>query len=488
MISHAECGVFVMTVTVQRLDGSPDSVPDDVIEGVRARLRGSVVTSGDAADEPRPAWNAMHLGQAAVTARCTGTGDVVDAVTFARERDLLVAVRGGGHSVAGLSTVRDGVLIDLSGMRGVQVDPQRRLARVQGGALLGDVDRECQLFGLATPLGRVSETGVAGLTLGGGYGHLNAKYGLSCDNLVEAQVVCADGTVRTASTESEPDLFWALRGGGGNFGVVTSLTFRLHPVGPLVGFAGVFYPLQDLGEVERRWRDYAADAPDEVTTFVVTMTFPAAPEMPEVLHDRPVAIVAAVHCGPDPEAGMTVLQPLRELGSPLFDMSQPMPYAAVQAAFDPFFPRQALRAYWKSQYLDELTDDAIDAIAARAADRPGPLTLINTYRLGGAVHTVGPEDTAFAERSAPFMVSFDTMWSDPADDADAIAWTRSAWDEMTKYGNGGVFLNFTGLADEPMQSGVATAFGRNLARLGRVKASYDPDNFFRLNNNVPPTA
>jgi hypothetical protein len=222
-----------------------------------------------------------------------------------------------------------------------------------------------------------------------------------------------------------------------------------------------------VAEIERRWRDHAADAPDEVTTFVVTMTFPAAPEMPEVLHDRPVAIVGAVHCGPDPEAGMTALQPLRELGRPLFDMSQPMPYAAVQSAFDPFFPRQAPRAYWKSQYLDELTDDAIDAIAARAADRPGPLTLVNTFRLGVAVHAVGPEDTAFAERSAPFMVSFDAMWSDPADDADAIAWSRSAWDEMTTYGNGGVFLSFTGWPTNRCSPG-----SRPL--------------FFRLNNNVPP--
>ena len=301
-------------------------------------------------------------------------------------------------------------------------------------------------------------------------------------------MVCADGTVRTASAESEPrPVLGVARGRRQLRRGRRRLTFRLHPVGPLVGFAGVFYPLEDVAEIERRWRDHAADAPDEVTTFVVTMTFPAAPEMPEVLHDRPVAIVGAVHCGPDPDAGMAALQPLRELGRPLFDMSQPMPYAAVQSAFDPFFPRQALRAYWKSQYLDELTDDAIDAIAGRAADRPGPLTLVNTFRLGGAVHAVGPEDTAFAERSAPFMVSFDAMWPDPAAATPTRSpGSRSAWDEMTKYGNGGVFLNFTGLADEPMQSGVATAFGRNLARLGRVKASYDPDNFFRLNNNIAP--
>jgi FAD/FMN-containing dehydrogenase len=474
-----------MSVSVIKPDGSPQPIADDTLDALRAQLRGPLLTADDAAAEPRPMWNAMHTDRETLTARCTGTADVLDAVNFARDNGLLVGVRGGAHSVAGLSAVRDGMLIDLSAMCGVVVDPARRLAHVQGGALLGDVDRETQAFGLATPLGRVSETGVAGLTLGGGYGHLNGAYGLSCDNLVEAQVVCADGTVRTASADSEPDLFWALRGGGGNFGVVTSFTFRLHPVGPIVAFAGVFYPLEDLGRVERAWREYAASAPDEVTTFIVTMTFPAAPGMPEVIHDRPVAIVGAVHAG-DAEQGMRTLQPLRDLGTPVFDMSEPMPYAVIQTAFDPFFPRRSLRAYWKSQYLDALTDDAIDTIAALAQERPGPMTLVNTFRLGGAVHRIGPEETAFAERSAPYMVSIDTMWSDPAQDEAAIAWARAGFGEVAKYGNGNVFLNFTGRADEPLQANTDSAFGRNLVRLGRIKAAYDPDNLFQLNNNILP--
>jgi hypothetical protein len=217
------------------------------------------------------------------------------------------------------------------------------------------------------------------------------------------------------------------------------------------------------------------------------MTFPAVAEMPEVIHDRPVAIVAAVHAG-DADEGMRILQPLRELGTPLFDLSQPMPYAAVQTSFDPFFPRQTLRAYWKSQYIDELTDDAIDAIVARANDRPGPMSMVNTFRLGGAVHRVGPEETAFAERSAPYMVSIDTNWTDPAKDDAAISWGRAAFEEMTKYGNGNVFLNFTGRAGEPLQANMDSAFGRNLARLGRIKATYDRDNLFQLNNNILPRA
>jgi FAD/FMN-containing dehydrogenase len=476
-----------MAVDVVTRDGGQEHLSEDALAELMARLRGPLITAADpAADvEPVPVWNAMHVDRPAVTARCTGTTDVVEAVNFAREHGLLLAVRGGGHSVAGFSTVRDGMLVDLSLMRGVQVDPGRRLVRAQGGALLADVDRETQAFGLATPLGRVSETGVAGLSLGGGYGHLQTRLGLSCDNIVEAQVVCADGRIRIASAGSNPDLFWAIRGGGGNFGIVTSFTFRLHPVGPVVAFSGTFYPLEDLPDVERRWRDHVVIAPDQVTSFIVTMTFPAAPEMPEVIHDRPVAIVGGMYCG-DPDDGMRVMQPLRELGTPLFDMSQPMPYTAVQSSFDPLFQRRSLRAYWKSQYLDELTDDAIDAIAGRALDRPAPLSLVNTFHIGGAVHAVGLEETSFAERSAPFMVSIDTNWSDPAQDAAAIAWGRAAWEEMTKYGNGNVFLNFTGLADESVHAGVDSAFGRNLRRLGQIKATYDPDNLFQVNNNIMP--
>lgn len=481
-----------MTVTMTTLHGSHTELTEAEMEAFRGRLRGPVLgspaSSGSATGSPtREVFNAMCAGRPAVIAQCTGAADVVDAVAFARAHDLAVAVRGGGHSVAGLSTIEDGMLIDLSAMRGVQVDPDQRLAQVQGGALWGDVDRDTQAFGLATPGGVVSDTGVAGLTLGGGYGWLRGKYGLSCDNVVQAQVVCADGEVRTASAAQNPDLFWALQGGGGNFGIVTSFTFRLHPVGPTVAFAAPFYPLQDLGEVLRGWRGYVLDAPDEVTSAVVTMTFPAVPGMPEVVHHRPCAIVAAVHAG-DPDTGMAALAPLRELATPLFDMSGPTPYTAVQSGFDPLFPRSTLRAYWKSQYLAELTDEAIGVIVDRALDRPAPLTLVNTLHLGGAIGARGPQDSAFAERSAPFMVSIDGNWSDPAADAETIGWVRSAWEQIGGYGTGGVYLNFTGLAGEPVRAGVGDALGRNLSRLADVKARYDPDNFFRVNNNIVPAA
>ena len=450
-----------------------------------ATLDGARATA--ASGPAREVFNAMHPGNPAITMRCAGTADVIAGVNHAREHGLELAVRGGGHSIAGLSAIDGGVLLDLSQMRGVQVDPERRLAVVQGGALWADVDRETQAFGLVAPGGVVSDTGVAGLTLGGGYGWVRRKHGLSVDALVEAQVVCADGRVRTASAESHPDLFWALRGGGGNFGVVTSFTFALQPLGPTVGFAATFYPVEEIADILRGWRAYVDGAPDEVTSVVVTLTFPASPEMPEAVHDRPVAIVGGVYAG-DPEKGLEVMAPLRRLGTPLFDMSGPTPFTQVQSGFDPLFPRNTLRAYWKSQYLDELPDAAIDVIAGRALSRPHPLTLVNVFHMGGAIAAVDPEATAFAQRSAPYMVSIDGMWTDPADDADTIAWVRSAWEDVAEYGNGGVYLNFTGLAGEGYDAGVDTAFGRNLDRLARVKATYDPGNLFRVNHNIRPRA
>jgi hypothetical protein len=462
--------------------GAPAGSLNGALDDLRATVRGEVN-----APDLRPVFNTMHRGQPAVAISCTGTADVIEAVNFAREYSLPVAVRGGGHSIAGLSSIDGGVLIDLAPMSGVVVDPERKRAYVQGGAVLGDVDRETMRFGLVAPSGVVSDTGVAGLTLGGGYGWLRRKYGLACDSLVEAQVVCADGQVRTASAESNPDLFWALRGGGGNFGVVTSFTFDLKELGPDVAFAAVMYPLEEVPDVLRKWRAYVEQAPNEVTSVCVTITFPANPEMPEAVHDRPVAIIGGVYAG-DVEEGMKEMQPLRELGTVLFDMSGPTPFTAVQSGFDPLFPRNALRAYWKSLYLHELGDDVIDVIAGRALDRPAPLTLVNTFHMGGAIADVDPEDTAFAERDAPYMISIDGMWTDEGDDAANIEWVRSAFRRLEPYSNGSVYLNFTGRADEAPSAGVDSAFGRNLLRLAEIKAEYDAANFFQLNDNIRPAS
>ncbi|MGH3065455.1 MAG: FAD-binding oxidoreductase, partial [Gaiellaceae bacterium] len=467
---------------------------EDTLSELRVQIRGEVLAPSDPGyGEGRLAFNAMHVDRPSLIVRCGGTADVIEAVNYARRQGLEVTVRGGGHSVAGLSSADGGMLIDLSRMRAVEVDPEARVARVQGGASLGDVDHETQAFGLATPLGVVSETGVAGLTLGGGYGWLRRKHGLACDNLLSAQVVCADGQVRAASEDVNPDLFWAIRGGGGNFGVVTSFTFRLHPIGPIVAFAGVFYPLADAATVLRGYREYFDVAADEVTgeAILFASRFPADPHLPEPVHGQQALVVAAVYTG-DPEKGMNVLQPLRELATPLADISQPMPFTVVQSAFDGFFPRGELRAYWKSVYVRDLSDEAIELIVQRGQDRFAArsafeLAWLDVYPMGGAVNRVDSAATAFSERSAPYLVSIGANWTDPSENDEQIAWVRESWSELDgRFGTGSVYLNFLGREDEAMDSSVEGAHATNLRRLAEIKAVYDPENFFRRNNNIVP--
>ncbi|MBM0123706.1 FAD-binding oxidoreductase [Pimelobacter simplex] len=477
-----------MTMTVAQLQGSGAAISDESLEGLRAAVRGDVLT----ADDPgyaavRPAYNAMHPGHPALVVRASGTADVVAAVGFAREHGLLLAVRGGGHSVAGLSSVDGGLLLDLALMNGVDVDPDARTVRVQGGALVGDLDHETQAFGLVAPSGVVSDTGVAGLTLGGGEGWVRRKHGLAIDNLLSAQVVCADGQVRTASADTNPDLFWALRGGGGNFGVVTSFTFRCHPVGPTVAFAGVFHPVSDAENVYRSFRDWAATVPDEISALIGCTTLPASEHTPPEIHDVPMIVTGAVYAG-DPEEGMKVIQPLREIGTPLVDISGPLPFVGVQAAFDEFFRRGSLRSYWKSTFVQDLTDPVLDLLVAKALDRPSDRTFVVTFLMGGAINAVGPGDTAYSERSANWMLSMDGNWTDPGDDDKVISWVRDAWAELHEHGTGTLYLNFTGVADESATVGVASAFGANLDRLAAIKATYDPENLFRLNNNIVPAS
>lgn len=469
---------------------------EETLSELKMQLRGEALTPSDPGyGEGSVAFNAMHVDRPSLIVRCSGTADVIDAVNYARQNELEVTVRGGGHSVAGLSSSDGGMLIDLSRMRAVDVDPEARIARVQGGASLGDVDRETQAFGLATPLGVVSETGVAGITLGGGYGWLRRKHGLACDNLLAAQVVCADGQVRTASEDVNPDLFWAIRGGGGNFGIVTSFTFRLHPVGPIVAFAGVFYPLADAGAVLRGYREYFDGAPDEVTAEAILFPsrFPADPHLPEPVHGQQALVVAAVFAG-DPEVGMGVLQPLRELATPLADISQPMPFTVVQSAFDGFFPRGELQAYWTSLYVNDFSDEAIELIVQRGQKRSAgrsafELAWLDVYPMGGAVNRVDPAATAFSERSAPYLVSIGANWTDPSENDEQVAWVRESRTKLDeRFGTGSLYLNFLGRDDEATNASVAGAHASNLRRLAEIKAVYDPDNFFRRNHNIVPAA
>ncbi len=475
-----------MTTTVTTLQGSDKQISDESLDELRMSIRGGVLAPGDAGyDDVRPAYNAMHPGKPGLVVQASGTADVVAAVNFARDNGLLLGVRGGGHSVAGLSSVDGGLLLDLALMNGVQVDPEARTVQVQGGALIGDMDHETQAFGLVAPSGVVSDTGVAGLTLGGGEGWVRRKHGLAVDNLLSAQIVGADGQVRTASEDSNPDLFWAIRGGGGNFGVATSFTFQCHPVGPLVAFAGVFHPLDDAENVYRRFRDWASTAPDEISALIGVTTLPASEHTPPEIHNTPFIVTGAVYSG-DPDEGMKVIQPLREIGTPLADISGPLPFVGVQTAFDEFFKRGTLRSYWKSTFVDELTDPLLDLIVDKARNRPHDRVFVVTFFMGGQINSVGAEETAYSEREANWMISIDGNWTDADDDDKVISWVRGAWAAAHEHGTGSLYLNFTGVADEAPTVGVESAFGKNFQRLAETKAVYDPTNLFRVNNNILP--
>ena len=472
---------------VVTLEGQEVELEGNTVEEFRSGLRGPTFTAGDDGyDEARIIWNGSVDKRPALIARCSGVADVIGAVNFAREHDLLLAVRSGGHNVAGNAVCDGGLVVDLSAMNYVRVDPTARRAQVGGGALLGDVDRETQAFGLAAPLGVVSLTGVAGLTLCGGLGWLRRKHGMACDALVSVDIVTADGNFVTASKNENADLFWGIRGGGGNFGVVTSFEFELYPVGPMVTLCAPFYPLNDgAGDIMRRWRDFMAEAPEDISSTFLFWSIPAHPNFPEELHGTPVVITAAVHTGAI-EDGERLLQPLRELGKPILDLSGPVPYSGVQAAFDPFFGKGERQNYWKSLYVDTLDDDVIKRIVARGRDRPDPWSLIAFWHLGGAMNRIDPATTALGERSAPYLYSLDISWTDPADNHDAIAWTRDAWAEMKPYSRGGAYLNFPGQGEEGQTLLRASYGSNNYDRLVELKTKYDPFNLFRLNQNIPP--
>jgi FAD/FMN-containing dehydrogenase len=475
------------SLQVTTLEGSPTTIDIAAIEEFTAGLRGPSYRQGDQEyDEARIIWNGSTDKHPAIIVQCSGAADVIDAVNFARRHNLLVAVRGGGHNVAGNAVCEGGVVIDLSKMNSVRVNANAKRAYVGGGALLGDVDRETQVFGLAAPLGVVSLTGVAGLTLCGGLGYLRRKHGMACDALLSVDMVTADGNLVTASKTENPDLFWGVRGGGGNFGVVTSFEFELYPIGPTVTLCAPFYPINDNTEdLVRSWRDFMSTAPEEVTSNCLFWSVPAHPNFPVELQGIPVVIPAVIHIG-EVEAAAEMLQPLRELGEPILDLSGPLPYVGLQTAFDPLFVKGERQNYWKSLYLDSLDDEAIGMVVNRARNRPDPWSLIALWHLGGAMNRVAPADTALGERSANYLLSLDTSWTDPADNETAIAWTRSAWIEMQAFSRGGSYLNFPGEGEEG-ESWLRASYGSdNYERLVELKTKYDPANLFRLNQNILP--
>jgi FAD/FMN-containing dehydrogenase len=451
------------------------------------RLSGEVVAPGHPDYErARRVWNGMIDKRPALIARCADADDVAAAVRFAAETGLALAVRGGGHNVAGTAVVDDGLVIDLSAMRDVRVEPGARTVHVQGGATWADVDRVTAPLGLATPGGVVSETGVAGLALNGGVSSQRRRDGMTIDNLVSAEVVLADGRRVRASADENPDLHWAIRGGGGNFGVVTSFELALHELGPDVFDLFVLYPLEDAESVLAGWRDAVAGAPDELSTVGVIWTLPVVPELPEHLRGVPYVGVAGMWAG-DPAEGERVTRPLRELATPLLDMSMTKPYTEMQQELDAYFPA-GLRYYWKALYLDGLTGAAIGATVDWSLRRPSERTLVVIRHCGGAVSRVGAEETAFGDRSSEWMRSIDSTWDEPAGDEANIGWTRAFWDDAHRFAQRGkTYFNFPGLLEEG-DAAVRASYGANHARLARIKARYDPDNLFRLNQNIRPAA
>jgi FAD/FMN-containing dehydrogenase len=453
------------------------------VDELRSSMRGAVIDrTHPEYDAARQVWNGLIDKRPAVIARCVGVADVVEAVRVARELRPTVSIRGGGHQVAGTAIAEDGLVIDLSPMKGVHVDPITATARAQAGVTWGELDRETQLVGLATPGGEVSLTGVAGLTLGGGMGLVQRRFGLSCDNLRSIEIVSADGMVRTASRDEHPDLFWAARGGGRGLGVVTSFEFDLHPLGPDVAHAQIVYPYEQAVDVMRAFRDIAATMPETVSPELALWSVPPDPELPQEMHGMKAVFVGGVYAGPPGEAD-AALAPLRELGEPLVDLSATRPYVDVQQDLDALVP-DGIRSYMKSHFADELSDDSIATLVECDAKRPNPLSLLVIRTLGGAVARVGDDESAYPHRSAAYNVSLDAFWDDPALDETAIEWSRSTWDAWRPFANGGVYVNFSGLEDEA--EGLRTAvLGSSEARLDAIRAEYDPDGLFEAAAHAP---
>ncbi|MGZ5130308.1 MAG: FAD-binding oxidoreductase [Caldimonas sp.] len=470
--------------TFLTLDKDVRQVRQSDVEALAAQISGGVLQRGDQAyDESRKVWNASVDRHPALIARCRSEGDVRAGVRFASAQRMLLSVRGGGHHIAGNAIAEGGLVLDLSAMRTIRVDSAKRTARVGAGALLADLDRETQAHGLATPLGINSTTGVAGLTLGGGFGWLTRRHGLTVDNLIAADIVTADGASHAVSAASEPDLFWALRGGGGNFGVVTSFEFQLHPVGPQVHAGLVVYPFAQARQVLRAWRDFSATAADELSVWAVLRKAPPLPFLPAAVHGSDVVVLALVYSG-DIAAGERAAAPVLRFGDVLGSAVGPTPYAGFQSAFDPLLTPGS-HNYWKSNNFSALGDAALDLMIAAAAGSPGPECEIFIAQLGGAMARVKPEATAFVGRDARYIMNVHGRWSDTRDGEPVRTWARRTFQELAPHATGGGYVNF--LTDDESER-VAASYGANYPRLQAVKKRYDPANLFRMNLNIAPAA
>lgn len=458
------------------------NLPAGRIEELKKGFNGEIILPGDGAyDDARRIWNAMIDKRPAVIARCATTADVVRGVNFARDNGLLLAIRGGGHNIAGNALCDDGLVIDLSKMKAAQVDPAARRVTIEGGATLADLDGATQAHGLATPVGINSTTGIAGLTLGGGFGWLSRKFGMTVDNLESVEVVTAAGEVVRASATEHPDLFWALRGGSGNFGVVTRFEYRLHPVGPNLLSGLVVYPISEAKSVLQQYREFVAAAPEELTVWTVLRLAPPLPFLPEQVHGQGIIALALLYAG-DPQQGEPLIEPLRHFGTALGEHVGVQPYVAWQQAFDPLLTPGA-RNYWKSHNFATIPDGLFDAVLAAIEKLPSPQCEIFFGAIGGATTRPAPDATAYAHRDAQFVMNVHGRWENQADDQHCIGWARDFFKASAPFASGGVYVNFL-TADEGDR--VRSAYGPNYDRLVQVKRWYDPDNLFRVNQNIQP--
>jgi FAD/FMN-containing dehydrogenase len=469
------------TIDTAGLDGGPVSLAAKQLDDLDTRVQGRLLRPGDQGwNEAVSIWNGMAARLPALVLQPTSAHDVAAAVGFARDHGLLLSVKGGGHNIAGTSIAEGGLTLDMSRMREVAVDPDAKVVHVGPGCLLGEVDQATQQHGLATVLGFVSETGVAGLTLGGGFGYLTRRFGWTVDNLAEVQVVGADGQLRTANRDQHPELFWALRGGGGNFGVVTRFSFRLHQVGPMITGGLIVWSAERAAEVLAAYRDLTEQAPRELTAAAIVRLAPPAPFLPQQWHGKPIAGIQICHSGANADAD---LAPVRALGNPIVDLVTPKPYAALQSMLNAMEPKW-LHRYWKAEFLPGLSSEFLDAFRSSALQVTSPLSQSIIFHLAGVLNDRAGDDGAVGNRDAHYIGGFNATWPPGAPADPHVAWARDGWKRTRPFSTGGNYVNFQLAEDDTGRT--AAAYGNNYQRLQTVKATYDPDNLFRVNRNIPP--
>jgi hypothetical protein len=467
---------------VKTTNGGDVTLGQDVLDGLKTRLRGRVLVPGEPDyDESRTVWNAMIDRKPAFVARCLGADDVIACVKFAREHKILLCIKGGGHNIAGLATQDGAMMLDLSPMRGVWVDKQRRIAHAQGGCLLGDVDRETQVHGLAAVLGFVSATGVAGLTLGGGFGYLTRRWGWTTDNVVGFDLVTADGRLVRATAEENADLFWGLRGGGGNFGVVTGIDYTLYP--EVVGGV-VAWHASEAPKVLELYRTLAEKAPAELTLVALMRPAPPAPWLPKDVHAKPIVAILACYSG-SPEEGEKLVAPIKSFGKPVGDILVRRPFTQLQSLLDATQPK-GRRYYWKSEYLSRIEPPLCQKFVDHAGRITSPHSAVIFFQLGGALNKIAAEHSPVGNRDARYVLNITAAWEQAKDDQANIKWARNAWEDMKSFSTGGNYVNF--LTEDESQDRIEAALGEALQRLADVKSKWDPENFFRTNRNIKPVA